>query len=39
MRLIREKLEELQAKGEDPFEITKYNRTHNRSGHFEGSRM
>ena len=29
MKVRREKLEELQAKGEDPFEITKYNRTHN----------
>ena len=29
MKVRKEKLEELQAKGEDPFEITKYNRTHN----------
>ena len=28
MKIRREKLEELQAKGEDPFSITKYNRTH-----------
>ena len=29
MKVRREKLEELQQKGEDPFIITKYNRTHN----------
>ncbi len=29
MKVRKEKLEELQAKGQDPFEITKYNRTHN----------
>ena len=29
MKVRREKLEELQAKGEDPFSITKYNRTEN----------
>ncbi len=28
MKIRREKLEELQANGQDPFEITKYNRTH-----------
>ncbi len=28
MKIRREKLEELQANGKDPFEITKYNRTH-----------
>ena len=29
MKVRKEKLEELQANGKDPFEITKYNRTHN----------
>ena len=29
MKIRREKLEELQAKGEYPFAITKYDRTHN----------
>ena len=29
MKIRKEKLEELQAKGEDPFAVTKYNRTHN----------
>jgi len=29
MKVRKEKLEELQEKGQDPFEITKYNRTHN----------
>ncbi len=29
MKIREEKLKELQAKGEDPFAITKYNRTHN----------
>lgn len=29
MKVRKEKLEELQKAGEDPFEITKYNRTHN----------
>ncbi len=28
MKIRREKLEELQANGQDPFEITKFNRTH-----------
>ena len=28
MKIRREKLEELQANGKDPFQITKYNRTH-----------
>ena len=28
LKVRREKLEELQSKGEDPFQITKYNRTH-----------
>ena len=29
MKIRREKLEELQAKGENPFDVTKYDRTHN----------
>ena len=28
MKIRREKLEQLQQKGKNPFEVTKYNRTH-----------